>query len=122
MEALALLVPIFYITVFYVIFKKAGYGTLISFIYALPVIGIIGIIVLSLGKWPIEYELSELRLRNGKFAEKDVYTVFNKAAELEAHKKKVEALDLYRLLQDKASNYDICEGIETSVSTLEAQV
>jgi hypothetical protein len=62
----------FVIVPFWMIFRKAGYPGVVSFVMAVPFLNILGLFFLAFSDWPVLKELRALRLRaadqTGKFS------------------------------------------------------
>ncbi len=62
---LGALLFLFFISIWWMIFKKAGYGGAMGLLMFIPLVNFIVLLILAYGKWPVLRELEQYRQQLG---------------------------------------------------------
>lgn len=93
------------------IFRKAGCPGCYGLLMAVPVINFVVLIAMVMMDWPVQRELSRLRLRLGEATPDDATRVLSEATQLEQRGDWNEAIALYQLVIEKSG---VCELADTA--------
>ncbi|OFW58576.1 MAG: hypothetical protein A2W01_02455 [Candidatus Solincola sediminis] len=56
---------LFFISIWWMIFKKAGYGGAMGLLMFIPIVNFIMLLILAFGKWPVLRELEQYKQQLG---------------------------------------------------------
>jgi hypothetical protein len=62
---LGALLILFFISIWWMIFKKAGYGGAMGLLMFIPIVNFIVLLILAFGKWPVLRELEQYKQQLG---------------------------------------------------------
>jgi hypothetical protein len=111
----------FWIALWWEVFRRAGCPGYWGVLMAIPIVNFMVLIVIIAIDWPIQREVSRLRLRLGEATEPDIARVMSDANKQDQRGNWTEAIQLYNLIIENAPNSESAEDANRMIASIRAK-